>query len=58
MVKKLTLLVLGLLIAAFGLYGLIAWWWSSFVKVFLGLLGPAIILVGLIVFFVGWSSEE
>jgi len=58
MTKKIILLVLGLIIAAFGLYGLIVWWWPLFVQVFLGLLGPAIFLIGLIIFFVGLSTEE
>jgi len=58
MTKKIILLVLGLIIAAFGLYGLIVWWWPLFVQFFLGLLGLAIFLIGLIIFFVGWSTEE
>jgi len=58
MTKKIILLVLGLIIATFGLYGLVVWWWPLFIQVFLGLLGPAIFLIGLIIFFVGWSTEE
>jgi len=43
---------------ALGFYGLIVLWWPQFAGVFLGLLGPAIFLVGLIIFFIGWSAEE
>ncbi|NCO23218.1 hypothetical protein GW896_00970 [Candidatus Kuenenbacteria bacterium] len=58
MAKKIVLLVLGLLVMALGFYGLIVLWWPQFAGVFLGLLGPAIFLVGLIIFFIGWSAEE
>ncbi|MCK4968141.1 MAG: hypothetical protein KAS12_03730 [Candidatus Aenigmarchaeota archaeon] len=54
--KKILLIIIGLLIMAFGVYGLIVWWWPLFVKVFLGLLGLTIFFVGLILFFVGLEN--
>lgn len=51
--KKLLLIILGILCIALGIYGLIVWWWPLFVKIFLGCLGPVLFLVGLILIFIG-----
>ncbi|MFA5360457.1 MAG: hypothetical protein WC320_00560 [Candidatus Paceibacterota bacterium] len=51
--KKLLLIILGILCIALGIYGLIVWWWPLFVKIFLGCLGPVLFLAGLILIFIG-----
>lgn len=53
--KKALYLILGAIVAIFGLWLLIAWW--PYFLVFLkGVLGPIIILVGVIIFIIGWMT--
>ena len=57
MFKKIILIILGIALMIFGLYGLIVWWWPLFVQVFLGSLGFIIGLIGLALFVLGWTTE-
>ena len=53
--KKALYLILGVIVAIFGLWLLIIWW--PFFVVFLkGVLGPIVILVGVIIFIIGWMT--
>ncbi len=51
--KSLLFIILGIVLLAFGIYGLIVWWWPLFVKVFLACLGPILILAGILFVFIG-----
>ena len=53
--KKALYLILGAIVAIFGLWLLIIWW--PYFLVFLkGVLGPIVILVGVIIFIIGWMT--
>ncbi|MBP8618048.1 MAG: hypothetical protein KBI15_02345 [Candidatus Pacebacteria bacterium] len=57
MFKKVLLIVLGVILIIFGLYGVLVLWWPFFIKVFLGCLGLIIFFVGLMVLAMGWTTE-
>jgi hypothetical protein len=52
-IKKILLIILGILFIILGIYGLIVWWWPLFVKIFLGCLGPILLFAGIILIFIG-----
>jgi uncharacterized membrane protein len=53
--KKALYLILGIIVAIFGVWLLITWW-EEFVGFFLGVLGLLVILVGVIIFIIGWMT--
>lgn len=57
--KKALYLILGFLVSVFGIWLLINFW-HYFVGFFLGVLGLLVIIVGIVIFVVGWmtSSKE
>ncbi|MDD3735399.1 MAG: hypothetical protein PHO31_02895 [Candidatus Pacebacteria bacterium] len=55
--KSFGLIIGGILIAAFGVFCFIKWW-TKFVAVFLGFLGPIFVLVGILILLIGWSERK
>ena len=53
--KKALYLILGVIVAIFGLWLLIIWW-PLFVDFLKGVLGPVVILIGVIIFIIGWMT--
>ena len=53
--KKALYLILGVIVAIFGLWLLIIWW-PLFVEFLKGVLGPIVILIGVIIFIIGWMT--
>jgi H+/Cl- antiporter ClcA len=53
--KKALYLILGVIVAIFGLL-LLRIWWLSFVDFLKGVLGPVVILIGVIIFIIGWMT--
>jgi hypothetical protein len=53
--KKALYLILGVIVAIFGLWLLIIWW-PLFVEFLKGVLGPVVILIGVIIFIIGWMT--
>jgi len=53
--KKALYLILGVIVAIFGLL-LLRIWWPLFVDFLKGVLGPVVILIGVIIFIIGWMT--
>ena len=53
--KKALYLILGVIVAIFGLWLLIIWC-PLFVDFLKGVLGPVVILIGVIIFIIGWMT--
>jgi len=55
--KKILITILGIFLMAFGVYGIIVWWWPLFLQLFLGALGLIIFLAGVALFLRGRSIQ-
>lgn len=53
--KKALYLILGIIVAIFGVW-LLIYWWEEFVNFLFGVLGPIIIIIGAIIFIIGWMT--
>jgi len=56
--RKVLLILMGIVLIVLGLYGVIVWWWPFFWQVFLACLGPIIFLGGIIFLTLGLSDSS
>lgn len=54
--KKTFLIILGIILMACGAYGTIIWWWPFVWHLILAVLGPVLLIAGLIVYFIAFED--